>query len=78
MKKIALAFLCFCCCQTSTVIGPDSSSVSLESGFAYGCAEEARIDTAYVDPISGHLKPPCSMSPNYCACLKARKFEGCK
>ncbi len=33
----------------------------------------AYIDTHYVDPKTGHLKPPCSMSPDWCACMKSRK-----
>jgi hypothetical protein len=32
----------------------------------------AILDTAYVDPVSAHIKPPCSMSPDYCECIKSR------
>ncbi|MDD5527367.1 MAG: hypothetical protein PHO56_00080 [Patescibacteria group bacterium] len=32
----------------------------------------AMLDTAYVDPISGKIKPPCSLSPAYCDCLVHR------
>jgi PBP1b-binding outer membrane lipoprotein LpoB len=32
----------------------------------------AIIDTGYIDPISKHIKPPCSISPDYCGCMESR------
>jgi hypothetical protein len=30
------------------------------------------VDMYYCDTITGKCKPPCSMSPDYCSCMRAR------
>jgi len=39
----------------------------------------AAYDTAYVDPVSGYVKPPCSVLPYeyYCNCMKNRGITPC-
>jgi hypothetical protein len=63
MKKFIIFILfAFACEPINTPVQQQSSESS----------ELSLIDTAYVDPVSGHIKPPCSMSPNYCECMKSR------
>jgi len=38
----------------------------------------AMIDTAYADPTTGHIRPPCSMTPDYCACMRGRGARECQ
>jgi len=34
------------------------------------------IDTAFFDTMKQQIKPPCSMSPDYCDCMKHRGIIG--
>jgi hypothetical protein len=59
IKRYLILALLLCCCLEEP---------SIKKSTAH--EDSARIDTAYIDPISGHIKPPCSLSPNYCGCME--------
>jgi len=46
--------------------------------FAFSLEDKANL--IFVDSVSGKIRPPCDLSPDYCACMKHRGFfpESCK
>lgn len=66
-----LLLLIMCNCLS----GP-TTPATIKTGVSHADSV-AVIDTAHYDSL-GHLMPPCSMSPAYCACMKHRGINACE
>jgi hypothetical protein len=71
MKKILL-LLIICNCISKPI-----APLPIKTGMSHADSISV-IDTAYIDPVTGHIRPPCSMSPAYCACMKNRGINACQ
>jgi hypothetical protein len=70
MKTVVFFVLCF----VASCSGPVDAPTTREQTYADTIA---LLDTAFVDPNTGHIRPPCSLSPDFCACMKNRGARYC-
>jgi hypothetical protein len=66
MKRLLLVLICFSC---SSPVAPSREQSQKPATYQDTLA---LIDTAYIAPGETHIRPPCSMSPDYCKCMRSR------
>jgi hypothetical protein len=64
--KIICLFLCFIFNSCNSV-----SNINYVKQITFGDTLNL-LDTAFIDSKNGKIKPPCSISPDYCGCLISR------